>query len=68
MPVKQSASKEEFLRALGLNVSDPDDKRRLQAMWVSASSRYAVRLPLTSCRKKSLDIGSDTSRQREGTS
>ena len=35
MPVKQSASKEDFLKALGLNVALPDDKRRLQQMWVS---------------------------------
>ncbi|KAL9121490.1 MAG: hypothetical protein Q9187_001956 [Circinaria calcarea] len=33
MPVKQSASKEDFLRALSLNEQIPDDKWKLRAMW-----------------------------------
>ena len=35
MAVKQSASKEEFLKALGLNQQNPGDKRKLGEMWVS---------------------------------
>jgi hypothetical protein len=41
MPVKQSASKEDFLKALGLNVSNPEDKMRLQQMWVSRPENYS---------------------------
>ena len=34
MPVKQSASKEEFLVAIGLNQQDSDDRRKFCDMWV----------------------------------
>lgn len=34
MPVKQSASKEEFLIAIGLNQQDSEDRRKFCAMWV----------------------------------
>ena len=35
MPVKQSATKEEFLKALGLDEREPSDKWKFDAMWVS---------------------------------
>ncbi|KAI4148837.1 MAG: hypothetical protein LQ340_004914 [Diploschistes diacapsis] len=38
MPVKQSASKDEFLKALGLNVNSAEDKLRLQQMWEEVTS------------------------------
>ncbi|MCJ1235585.1 hypothetical protein MMC14_003556 [Varicellaria rhodocarpa] len=33
IPVRQSASKEEFLRALGLNEADNQDRWKLRVMW-----------------------------------
>jgi hypothetical protein len=35
MPVKQSASKEDFLVAIGLNMQRAEDKQKLVIMWVS---------------------------------
>ncbi|MCJ1401272.1 hypothetical protein MMC11_004484 [Xylographa trunciseda] len=40
MPVKQSASKEEFLVAIGLNQQDPDDRRKFCAMWAEVTTYW----------------------------
>ena len=63
MPVKQSASREEFLKALGLNTNNPEDKLKLQQMWVSTSTDWTVKFPLIQHRKRSQDSGYETLRQ-----
>ncbi|MCJ1476595.1 hypothetical protein MMC13_005261 [Lambiella insularis] len=40
MPVKQSASKEEFLVAIGLNQQDPEDRKKFCAMWAEVTTYW----------------------------
>ena len=63
MPVNQSTSKEEFLKALGLNINNLEDKAQFLQMWICLPFSVALVFSFMYHRKKSPTSGPRTSRR-----